>query len=185
MSMVGGVRAAVATFAPLRRNAPRVTVRKRIMIRTVVTVIGAEIMAKSHLKLITSTAVNRTVVTPTRLPNAELRTREYLTDAEVERLIEAAKGNRHGHRDATKSTTSAVGDRSPELPKLQTICRVRDSHPEPNPPPTGVAILRLPSCPMTASTLYLSPPSYWGFTAMGAVIGRCSRQLIFQCSKII
>ncbi len=42
---------------------------------------------------------NRTV--PLRLPNAALRTREHLTLAEVEKLIEAAKGNRHGHRDAT------------------------------------------------------------------------------------
>ncbi len=38
---------------------------------------------------------------PTRVPNAELSTREYLTDAEVDRLTEAASGNRHGHRDAT------------------------------------------------------------------------------------
>jgi type 1 fimbriae regulatory protein FimB/type 1 fimbriae regulatory protein FimE len=30
-----------------------------------------------------------------------LRTREYLTDAEVQRLQAAAKGNRSGHRDAT------------------------------------------------------------------------------------
>jgi type 1 fimbriae regulatory protein FimB/type 1 fimbriae regulatory protein FimE len=30
-----------------------------------------------------------------------LRTREHLTPDEVERLVEAAKGNRHGHRDAT------------------------------------------------------------------------------------
>jgi integrase len=30
-----------------------------------------------------------------------LRTREYLTDAEVGRLLETAKGNRWGHRDAT------------------------------------------------------------------------------------
>jgi integrase len=29
------------------------------------------------------------------------RSREYLTDREVERLIEAAKRNRSGHRDAT------------------------------------------------------------------------------------
>ena len=29
------------------------------------------------------------------------RSREYLTDREVERLIEAAKQNRSGHRDAT------------------------------------------------------------------------------------
>jgi site-specific recombinase XerD len=31
----------------------------------------------------------------------ELRTREYLTDAEVAKLTEAAKANRYGHRDAT------------------------------------------------------------------------------------
>jgi type 1 fimbriae regulatory protein FimB/type 1 fimbriae regulatory protein FimE len=30
-----------------------------------------------------------------------VRTREYLTEAEVDRLIKAAKGNRWGHRDAT------------------------------------------------------------------------------------
>jgi type 1 fimbriae regulatory protein FimB/type 1 fimbriae regulatory protein FimE len=30
-----------------------------------------------------------------------LRTREYLTESEVERLMEAVKGNRWGHRDAT------------------------------------------------------------------------------------
>ena len=58
-------------------------------------------MAKSHLKLVEPTAVNRTVVMPVRKPNAELRTREYLTDAEVAQLIEAAKGHRYGHRDAT------------------------------------------------------------------------------------
>src|SRR5689334_15877590 len=58
-------------------------------------------MAKSHLKIIKSAAVNRTVVTPKRRPNGELRTREYLTEAEVGRLMEAAKGNRYGHRDAT------------------------------------------------------------------------------------
>jgi hypothetical protein len=38
---------------------------------------------------------------PTRRPNAEMRTREYLTPAEVEKLIAAAKLGRHGHRDAT------------------------------------------------------------------------------------
>lgn len=57
-------------------------------------------MAKRHLKLVTPTTVNRTVM-PVRPPNADLRTREYLTEAEVGRLIEAAKGNRWGHRDAT------------------------------------------------------------------------------------
>ena len=57
-------------------------------------------MAKSHLKLVTPATVNRTV-TPKRLPNSKLRTREYLTEAEVERLMNAARKNRWGHRDAT------------------------------------------------------------------------------------
>jgi type 1 fimbriae regulatory protein FimB/type 1 fimbriae regulatory protein FimE len=57
-------------------------------------------MAKSNLRLVTPAIEIRTV-TPTLRPNAELRTREYLTEAEVERLMEVAKGNRYGHRDAT------------------------------------------------------------------------------------
>ena len=57
-------------------------------------------MAKRHLKLVSPATVNRTV-RPTRRPNADLRTREYLTEAEVERLIKAATRNRWGHRDAT------------------------------------------------------------------------------------
>jgi hypothetical protein len=57
-------------------------------------------MAKPKLALGSPAIINRTVG-PLRRPNAELRTREYLTAAEVESLIEAAKGNRHGHRDAT------------------------------------------------------------------------------------
>jgi hypothetical protein len=57
-------------------------------------------MAKSRLKLVAPTEVNRTVA-PVRRPNAELRTREHLTLGEVEALVEAAKANRHGHRDAT------------------------------------------------------------------------------------
>ena len=57
-------------------------------------------MAKSHLKLVTPAPVKRTV-TPKRLSNGKLRTREYLTEAEVERLMAAAKRNRWGHRDAT------------------------------------------------------------------------------------
>lgn len=57
-------------------------------------------MAKSHLKLVTPTTEKRTV-TPKRVPNSKLRTREYFTDAEVERLMDAARANRWGHRDAT------------------------------------------------------------------------------------
>jgi hypothetical protein len=64
-------------------------------------------MAKSHLKLVMPATVNRTVkpkrpaTRPKRRPNSELRTREYLTEAEVERLMNAARGNRWGDRDAT------------------------------------------------------------------------------------
>jgi integrase len=56
-------------------------------------------MAKSHLKLVKPTAVNRTV-TFRRPPNRDLRTREYLTETEIERLMAAAKSNRWGRRDA-------------------------------------------------------------------------------------
>jgi type 1 fimbriae regulatory protein FimB/type 1 fimbriae regulatory protein FimE len=57
-------------------------------------------MAKSHLRLVAPTTVNRTV-TPKRPPNADLRTREYLTEAEVQRLLRATKANRWAQRDAT------------------------------------------------------------------------------------
>src|ERR1700675_5100359 len=55
-------------------------------------------MAKSHLELVTPTEVT---IATARRPNAELGTREHLTPGEVEVLVEAAKANRHGHRDAT------------------------------------------------------------------------------------
>jgi len=57
-------------------------------------------MAKSRLRLVAPGTVNRTV-TPRRPPNADLRTREYLTEAEVERLLRATRNNRWAHRDAT------------------------------------------------------------------------------------
>ncbi|MEW6450042.1 MAG: tyrosine-type recombinase/integrase [Pseudomonadota bacterium] len=57
-------------------------------------------MGKTASKRAPSTIVKRTVAMPRRLKNADLRTREYLTDDEVQRLAEAAKRNRHGHRDA-------------------------------------------------------------------------------------
>jgi type 1 fimbriae regulatory protein FimE len=45
------------------------------------------------------TTVNRTL--PIRLPNSAYRVREYLTEKEVDRLIEAArKRGRNGARDA-------------------------------------------------------------------------------------
>jgi integrase len=56
-------------------------------------------MAKRPFQSVSPTTENRTV--PRRPKNEMLRSREYLTDAEVERLTEAAKSNRYAHRDAT------------------------------------------------------------------------------------
>ena len=55
---------------------------------------------KLRLKLVKPDAENRAVA-PTRLANSKYRSREHLTPSEVEKLIEAARTNRYGHRDAT------------------------------------------------------------------------------------
>ena len=57
-------------------------------------------MGSRHLKLVAPTTENRTV-TPKRAKNSDLRTREYLTEHEIETLMAAARRNRYGHRDAT------------------------------------------------------------------------------------
>ena len=58
-------------------------------------------MAKANLRLVAPDSELRTV-TLRRRSNSEMgRDREHLTEREVECLIKAAKGNRHGHRDAT------------------------------------------------------------------------------------
>ena len=76
-------------------------------------------MAKVRLKLVSPATVKRTV-TPTRRPNSELRPREHLTEREVEKLIGAAKGNRHGARDATMILVCfRHGLRASELCELQ------------------------------------------------------------------
>ena len=76
-------------------------------------------MAKVRLKLVSPTTVKRTV-TPTRRPNSELRPREHLTEREVGKLIGAAKGNRHGARDATMILVCfRHGLRASELCELQ------------------------------------------------------------------
>src|SRR5262249_30091118 len=69
-------------------------------VRTVITMGTLQHMAKRHLRLASPATVKRTG-TPKRPPNNELRTREYVTEAEVERLMNAARKNRWGHRDAT------------------------------------------------------------------------------------
>ena len=58
-------------------------------------------MTNPYLALVAPTTVIGTVADrqrpPRRKRNAEVRAREYLTDAEVARLIAAAGENRHGH----------------------------------------------------------------------------------------
>ncbi len=73
--------------------------------------------AKSHLALVAPTGKKRAVALGRR-PYADYRKREHLTETEIEKLIEAAKRNRFGHRDATfalslKATRSVYG---PPLP---------------------------------------------------------------------
>src|SRR6202022_403231 len=57
-------------------------------------------MSNPRLRLVVPAIVNRTV-TPRRVRNSELRSREYLTEHEVDALMAAARQNRQGHRDAT------------------------------------------------------------------------------------
>jgi integrase len=75
-------------------------------------------MAKTHLKIVSPTTEIRTV--PTRRPNKELRTREHLTEAEVERLMKVVGGNRYGRRDATMILVAyRHGLRAAELTNLR------------------------------------------------------------------
>ena len=82
-----------------------------------------------HLR--TPTIKKRTVVrkttaklavafTPRRKPNAAYRTREYLTETEINKLITVARTNRWGHRDATIVLTAyRHGLRAAELVDLR------------------------------------------------------------------
>jgi hypothetical protein len=65
--------------------------------------------AKSHLALVVPTGEKRAVPAGRR-SNSDYRKREYLTPAEIEKLIAAAKGNRHGHRDATMIRTADLDE---------------------------------------------------------------------------
>jgi integrase len=77
-------------------------------------------MATAHLMLVSPATDNRTVATPRRRPNAELRPREHLTEREVEKLIAAAKGNRYGARDSAIILIAfRHGLRASELCELQ------------------------------------------------------------------
>jgi integrase len=76
-------------------------------------------MAKATLRLVSPRSENRTV-TPRRKANTAYRPREHLTEAEVERLIKAAKNNRWGFRDSARILIAfRHGLRASELCSLQ------------------------------------------------------------------
>ena len=76
-------------------------------------------MTKPALKIIAPRIVKRKV-TPRRPKNADVRTREYLTEREVERLIEGCQGNRRPHWDQTMVLLAfRHGLRASELGDLQ------------------------------------------------------------------
>jgi integrase len=73
----------------------------------------------AHLRIVGPSNENRQVA-PGRKPNAEVRTREYLTVAEVEKLIKAAKSSRYGHRDSTMILIAfRHGLRAAEIARLE------------------------------------------------------------------
>src|SRR5262249_23780585 len=76
------------------------TVRSLCDLRTVDIGLRGIFLEKSTPELDAPTEIFRKVVLRRR-PNAELRTREHLTAGEIDALIDAAKANRYGHRDAT------------------------------------------------------------------------------------
>ena len=101
------------------RGEPAPTLRA-LDIRTVSIAGALKTMTKSPLKLVAPATVNRTVTMPRRKPNSVYRTREHLTGAEVDRLINAAKRNRWGHRDGTMILVAfRHGLRSSELVDLR------------------------------------------------------------------
>jgi integrase len=62
------------------------------------------------------------ITTPRRPPNKDLRTREHLTEGEVERLIKATQCNRYGRRDATMVLVAyRHGLRASELTDLRWV----------------------------------------------------------------
>src|SRR5262245_4586137 len=77
-------------------------------------------MTKPALRIVPPAIEIRKVATPRRPRNDTVRTREYLTEAEVEALIAACKDNRQPHRDATRILIAfRHGLRASELVDLQ------------------------------------------------------------------
>ena len=61
----------------------------------------AQVIELPKLRRRTQIAVSGKVTPPRRKSNRDSRTREYLTPAEIDKLLEAAASGRYGHRDRT------------------------------------------------------------------------------------
>jgi site-specific recombinase XerC len=72
---------------------------------------GRKMAAIRHLKAVGPANVKRTVALPVRKPNAAYRSREHLTEREVERLIEAAALRRLQREQVSKSPFVFVSER--------------------------------------------------------------------------
>ena len=84
--------------------------------------------AKPNLRLVKPT-IQKRAVGPLRRPNSEFRSREHLTETEVEKLIKAAEGNRHGHRDATMILVAyRHGLRASEICDAMGVIRFQCGH---------------------------------------------------------
>jgi type 1 fimbriae regulatory protein FimB/type 1 fimbriae regulatory protein FimE len=154
---------------------------------------GLKLMKTSHLTLVTPRTDNGTIDPPRpprRRPNREVRTREYLTQAEVDRLIKAAGDNRFGHRDATMVLVAyRHGLRAAELVTLRWdsvdfnhgrlhVNRVKDGSPSVHPISGRElrALRRLqreqePQSPFVFTSMRGSPFTTAGFRKMVARLG--------------
>jgi integrase len=104
-------------------------------------------MVKPNLKLVTPSTDFGAVENkpPRKRRNADVRSREHLTEGEVERLIKAAADNRQSHRDQTMIlVTFRHGLRTAEVTRLKwdavkfdhselTVARVKNGKPGTHP----------------------------------------------------
>ena len=99
--------AASASSVRRRADTPYNATRHRLLtfrflttLQKVIPARAQKLMAKPVLRIVPPTTEIRKV-TPRRPKNADVRTREYLIESEVERLIDGCRGNRRPHRDQT------------------------------------------------------------------------------------
>jgi type 1 fimbriae regulatory protein FimB/type 1 fimbriae regulatory protein FimE len=112
--------ACAGLFRPKNGTVPPLAIfHSWIEIRKVIATKARQTMTKPTLRVVPPTTKIRKV-TPRRPKNGEIRTREYLTEREVEQLIEGCKGNRRSHRDQTMILLAfRHGLRASELCDLQ------------------------------------------------------------------